>query len=497
MGHDYICNICVSSATLIHTTMPVKSVRFYTVALIIADIIAVLAAFAIAYQLRVNFDSRALVAQISGRDFMMTFLQLVPFWIVTLWSFGLYSPYVYQKRLTEYGKLIVASGVGILIVIGYAFVIDQPIFPARLVPIYAAVLVFLLLVVLREVLRLCRDLLYRFDIGTQRVLIVGNNHATADIAAHLAVTHRSGFRVIAIAGRAHKNTVATVYRTAESALADLDRLRIDTIIQTNLYDDHERNQTIMNAAQERHLQYCFIPGEAEFYSGKNTIDVFLGYPIISVYKTPLVGWGEVVKRVFDLLCVIVSSPLWIPVFVLLVIMQKVFNPGPVFFTHTRLTKHGKPFRMYKFRSMIPKYSGEDAVEIFRRMGRDDLIAEYQRDFKVKNDPRITLFGQFLRTSSFDEIGQIINVIRGDMSLVGPRPIPANELQAKFSKTHGALLHEVRPGVTGLWQVSGRNDISTRERIELELFYVQNWSFWLDIKILCKTVLVVLRRTGAR
>ena len=477
--------------------MPVKTVRLYTIALLIADTLAILAAFAIAYQLRVNFDSRALVSDIPGREFMLTFLTLVPFWLVTFWSFGLYSPYIYQKRLTEYGKLAVASAVSILIVIAYAFVIDQPFFPARLVPIYAAVLVFILLVLAREVLRIVRDVLYAFNIGTQRVLIIGNNAATADIARHLAVTYRSGFRVVAIAGLAPKNSSAAHYRTAEAALNDLDKLRIDTIIQTNLYDNGERNQIIMNAAQERHIQYCFIPGEAEFYSGKNTIDVFLGYPIISVYKTPLTGWGEVVKHIFDLICVIVSSPIWIPIFVLLTLLQKTLNPGPVFFTHTRLTKHSKTFKMYKFRSMIPEYSGEDAVEIFRRMGRDDLVEEYQRDFKVENDPRITPFGQFLRKSSIDEVGQIINIIRGDMSLVGPRPIPAKELEAKFSKTHGALLHEVRPGITGLWQVSGRNDISTRERIELELFYVQSWSFWLDIKILLKTVLVVLNRTGAK
>lgn len=477
--------------------MPVKTVRLYTIALLIADTLAILAAFAIAYQLRVNFDSRALVSDIPGREFMFTFLTLVPFWLLTFWGFGLYSPYVYQKRLTEYGKLVIASAVSILIVIAYAFVIDQPVFPARLVPIYAAVLVFLLLILAREILRSVRDILYSFNIGTQRVLIIGNNAATADIARRLAVTHRSGFRVVAIAGRAYKNYHAALYSTAEAALKDLDTLRIDTIIQTNLYDNPERNQVIMNAAQERHIQYCFIPGEAEFYSGKNTIDVFLGYPIISVYKTPLIGWGEVVKRIFDLICVTISSPVWIPIFILLLLLQKTFNPGPIFFTHTRLTKHGKTFKMYKFRSMIPKYSGEDAVEIFRRMGRDDLIEEYNRNFKVEHDPRITPFGKFLRRSSIDEVGQIINVIRGDMSLVGPRPIPAKELEAKFSKTHGALLHEVRPGITGLWQVSGRNDISTRERIELELFYVQNWSFWLDIKILLKTILVVLNRTGAR
>ncbi len=497
-SHRYTL-ICIETqfgATLVDT-MPVKTVRLYTLSLIIADTLAFLAAFAIAYKLRVSYDSRELLAVIPAREFMSTFLVLVPFWLVTFMTFGLYSPYVYQKRLTEYGKLFVASAVGILIVIGYAFIIDRAIFPGRIVPLYAAILVFLLLVIFREILRLIRDLLYSYNVGTQRVLIIGNNHATADIAARLAVTHRSGFRVVAIAGKAHKNSRAVLYNSAEVALRDLDKLRIDTIIQTNLYDNPERNQVIMNAAQERHIQYCFIPGEAEFYSGKNTIDVFLGYPIISVYKSPLIGWGEVVKRIFDLLCIVIASPVWIPIFLLLVVLQKIFNPGPIFFTHTRLTKHSKPFKMYKFRSMIPKYSGEDAIEIFQRMGRHDLVEEYKRDFKVENDPRITPWGNFLRKSSLDEVGQMINVITGDMSLVGPRPIPAKELEAKFSRTHGALLHEVRPGVTGLWQVSGRNDISTRERIELELYYVQNWSFWLDIKILFKTVLVVLNRSGAK
>ncbi|MGB3023192.1 MAG: sugar transferase [Candidatus Saccharimonadales bacterium] len=476
--------------------MPVKTVRFYTLALILADTLAFLAAFAIAYKLRVSYDSRALLAIIPAREFMQTFLILVPFWLITFMTFGLYSPYVYLKRLTEYGKLLIASVVGILIVIGYAFVIDQPIFPGRVVPFYAVILVFVILVLFRELLRMLRDVLYAYNIGTQRVLIIGNNNATADIARNLAVTRRSGFRVVAVAGNAG-DTPAKVYASSEAALKDLDQLRIDTIIQTNLYDTPEKNLVIMDAAQQRHIQYCFIPGENEFYSGKNHIDVFLGYPIISVYKSPLIGWGEVVKRIFDLLCIIIASPVWIPIFLLLVVLQKIFNPGPILFTHTRLTKHSKPFTMYKFRSMIPKYSGEDAIEIFQRMGRHDLIEEYKRDFKVANDPRITPWGNFLRKSSLDEVGQMINVIMGDMSLVGPRPIPAKELEAKFSRTHGALLHEVRPGVTGLWQVSGRNDISTRERIELELYYVQNWSFWLDIKILFKTVLVVLRKTGAR
>lgn len=475
--------------------MPVKTVRLYTFALLIADGIAVLLAFSAAYILRVQLDSRPLVNQITAWDFLNTFLMLLPFWLLTFWALGLYSPQVYQRRLTEYGKLFVASFIGILIIIGYSFFIDQPIFPARLVPVYAALLVFLLLMLFREILRTIRDTLYIYNIGVQRVMIIGNNEATADIAQNLAITHRSGYRVVAIAGHAPDDTNAKVFEDVTDALKELGKLRVTTIIQTSLYDNPKQNQEIMNAAQERHLQYSFIPGEAEFYSGKNMTDVFLGYPIISVYQTPLVGWGEVAKRIFDLTAILISSPVWVPVMIVIMILQKIFNPGPVLFVSKRLGLHGKTIGTYKFRSMIPKYSGEKAEDIFARMGRQDLVDEYKENRKVDNDPRITKFGKLLRATSIDELAQILNVIKGEMSLVGPRPILKEEKE--YYSDRAPLLFSVRPGITGLWQVSGRSDLSFNERVELELYYAQNWSFWLDIKILLKTVGVVLFGKGAK
>jgi lipopolysaccharide/colanic/teichoic acid biosynthesis glycosyltransferase len=144
--------------------------------------------------------------------------------------------------------------------------------------------------------------------------------------------------------------------------------------------------------------------------------------------------------------------------------------------------------------MAQKYSGEKAEDIFAKMGREDLVNEYQQNRKVKDDPRITKFGNILRVTSIDELPQIFNVILGDMSLVGPRPIIKEE--KGFYKDRAPLLFSVRPGVTGLWQVSGRSDLTFGERVELELYYAQNWSFWLDIKILFKTVGAVLFRKGA-
>ncbi len=129
------------------------------------------------------------------------------------------------------------------------------------------------------------------------------------------------------------------------------------------------------------------------------------------------------------------------------------------------------------------------------MGREDLAKEYETRRKVNNDPRITPFGRWLRATSIDELPQIFNVLRGDISLVGPRPILPQEV--KLAKGRTALLHSVKSGMTGLWQVSGRSELSFDDRIELELFYAQNWSFWLDIKILFKTALVVVQRKGAK
>jgi exopolysaccharide biosynthesis polyprenyl glycosylphosphotransferase len=474
--------------------MPVKTIRFYTLALVAFDVLAVLAAFVLAYVVRVQLDPRPLVYQIGAWDFFLTFLQLTPFWIITLLSLGLYSPSVYQKRLTEMGKLLMASFVGILLIIGYDYAIDQPVFPARLVPVYAGIATFLFLVLGREILRLIRDLAYYFNRGVQRVLVIGKGEATKDIIANLSNTRLSGYRVVATVGTKVKGDIE-YFSVPEDALESLDRLGIDTIIQTDLYENAERNQHIMGAAQERHISYSFIPGEAEFYSGKNQIDVFLGYPIIAVHQTPLVGWGEVVKRVFDLVATVLTLPLWGTLVVLVAIAQKIFNPGPVFYKSARLTRYSKNFDLYKFRSMDARYGKKDAAEEFREMGRDDLAAEYDKYRKVANDPRITRFGRFIRATSLDELPQLFNVLRGDLSLVGPRPILPQELRLYLGR--GSLLHSVKSGLTGLWQVSGRSDLPFEKRVELELYYAQNWSFWLDIKILFKTVGVVLFRSGAK
>lgn len=477
-----------------------KNTKFYSLLLLVADFVTLVAAFGLAYLIRVGLDDRNLLTARDDETYIFASLLIIPVWLLILAVLGLYSSITYNRRLVEWGRLAIGSFIGILLVIGWEYVADERIFPARLLTIYVLVGSFVLLVLERELLRFIRQLSFRLGRGTSRVLIIGDSDATKDIAINLANTSQSGYHIVAIAGPAKvmpDGIDVKRFNTVESALKSIDELRVTTIIQTDLYDSAVRNQQILTAAQSRHISYSFIPGEPEFYAGKNTVDVFLGYPIINVSQTPLIGWGAIAKRIFDTIASFLLIILLSPVFLILILLQLIFNPGPVFYVSKRLSQFSKPVGVLKFRSMSARYGGIDAVTAFKQMGRDDLVKEYRRDFKVENDPRITKFGKFLRDSSLDELPQFFNVLKGELSLVGPRPIPKRELDAKFTKNHGALLLSVKSGVTGLWQVSGRNDLTTEQRIQLELYYVQNWSFWLDIKILFKTVLVVLRRTGAR
>lgn len=464
----------------------------------LVDAVVLIAAFVISYIARVQYDPRPLLHNIYAYDYLFAFLLIVPAWIAVFGLIGLYQPKTYNRRLAEWGKIAIGSIIGILIIIGFEYVSDKNLFPARLVAAYALIASFLLIVVEREIMRFIRTISFRYGKNIKRVLIIGSSGATSDIAYNLADTRRSGYEIVAVAGPKRivpDNSTALHYPNAELALKQINELGITAIIQTDLYENPERNQKILSAAQTHHIDYSFIPGESEFYSGKNSVDVFLGYPMITVYQTPLVGWGAIVKRIFDFIVSLLLILILSPFFLIILIIKKLVDKGPAFYISRRLSRFSQPIGLIKFRSMDARYGTKDAAEEFRNMGRDDLAKEYELHRKVENDPRITAFGAWLRKTSIDELPQLFNVLMGDISLVGPRPILPQEV--KMAKGRTPLLHSVKSGMTGLWQVSGRSNLSFSDRIELELFYAQNWTFWLDIKILFKTLWVVLRGRGAK
>lgn len=472
--------------------------KFYSLILILIDTVVLIAAFVFAYVVRVQLDPRPLLHNIYAYDYLFSFLLLVPFWILIFALLGLYRPSTYNRRLLEWAKIVVGVFIGILFIIGWQYVSNKNFFPARLVAVYSFVGSAVLIIIEREIVRLVRTIRFRYGKGIKRVLLIGSSGATKDIALNLADTIHSGYHIVAIAGpkKVMPDSPSVFhYLSVEQALNDITTNRITTVIQTDLFESADRNQLILGTAQAHHIEYSFIPGEAEFYSGKNTVDVFLGYPMITIYQTPLVGWGAILKRIFDfivsgLLIILLS---WF--FIIIFIIKKMVDRGPAFYISKRLSRFSEPINLIKFRSMGAQYGTRDAAEEFREMGRPELAEEYITFRKVENDPRITRFGAFLRKTSIDELPQIFNVFKGDISLVGPRPILPQEVRLIHGRA--SLLHSVKSGLTGLWQVSGRSELNFDERIELELFYAQNWTFWLDIKILFKTIPAVFRRRGAK
>jgi lipopolysaccharide/colanic/teichoic acid biosynthesis glycosyltransferase len=224
------------------------------------------------------------------------------------------------------------------------------------------------------------------------------------------------------------------------------------------------------------------------------VDLFQSIPIIAVNQTALIGWGRIIKRLFDLFLGIILLAIALPIMAVICFIM-IFDHGDPVFSQVRLSRYGNKIRIYKFRTQLHAYNRMTPEAGFIKMGRPELAKRYRDngDF-LENDPRISKLGKFLRKTSLDELPQLINVVKGDLSLVGPRPLEPFELEKYGQKS---ILLSVKTGMTGLAVISGRRDIPFNERRKLDLYYVQNWSFLNDLVILARTVSVVLFHRGAR
>jgi exopolysaccharide biosynthesis polyprenyl glycosylphosphotransferase len=471
----------------------------YTLVLVVGDFLALLTAFSVAYVLRVKLDTRPLITAIPARTYLLAFVAILPLWILVLGSIGLYRKSVYENRFSELGRLLVGSFLGILVVIGYDFVTQAKIFPARLVPVYALVIGFVFLVIFRNLARLSRSMLFSYGIGITNILIIGDGQVANELIKSLADSRISGYQIVGVVGEIDKLESPgglSVFRTFELACAGVGADSIHSIVQTELYSSVARNAEILDYAQTSHIAYRFIPGNSALFVGNIDVELFRSVPVVAVHQTALIGWGRVTKRLFDLfaasLLLVVASPFMIIVAVLEVIIG---GGLPVFFRQTRLTRFNQEFRVYKFRSHRNGLSGLSDQEAFTKLGHPELYEQYCNNGNLlKSDPRLTKLGRFLRKTSLDELPQLFNVIKGDVSLVGPRALIPEELNS-YTKKHTIL--SVKSGLTGLAQVSGRRGISFEERRKLDMYYVRNWTFWTDIVILLKTVRVILTGEGAQ
>jgi exopolysaccharide biosynthesis polyprenyl glycosylphosphotransferase len=232
----------------------------------------------------------------------------------------------------------------------------------------------------------------------------------------------------------------------------------------------------------------YLSNFIDLRQSQTDVEDFLGEPLVAHYTGRMRGGNILIKRALDITISALSIVFLTPLGAIIAILIKVTSPGPVFFFQERVGLNKRRFHLYKFRTMVPDAEAKQA----------DLECANEASgpvFKIKDDPRITPIGKFLRKASIDELPQLLNVLKGDMSLVGPRALPIRDFNG-FTKDWHRRRFSVRPGITCLWQVNGRSSIPFEQWMELDMKYIDSWSLWLDLRILFKTIPAVLRGTGA-
>lgn len=467
----------------------------YRVFLMLGDAVAIVFSFAVAYFIRTHIDARPYHFAPNQWEFTLTALLFVPVWWLILASLGLYRKKIIlgRSRSSEFGRLFLASVIGMMTIITYDFFFQTDLFPVRPVALWALVLCFVSLVMMRILIRWVRYLIIvKTKRATQRVIVVGNTKNTEILLDYISRSPEEGYRVAAVV--ANQNYIPEQYQKYKhTSLKDaLEHVRADIIFQT----DETKTESTYGEAVKHHMLYYFVPTDSTLTSHIGSMELIGDTPAILVKVTPLMGGARIAKRAMDIILGSIAFIIaLIPMFIIWLVVKLSDPKNPAIYSEYRLSRYNKKVKIYKFRSMSPAYSGMSPEEAFTKMGKPELIERYRKngDF-LKDDPRITKIGHFLRKTSLDELPQLLNVVKGDISLVGPRALVPGEL-----KNYGdrSLLLSVKSGLTGLAQVSGRRDISFEERRALDLYYIQNWSILRDFQILGRTFTAVLFRKGAK
>ena len=413
-------------------------------------------------------------------SFVWLYLILIPAAPMILEAQGFYSrPMLCSRKATFWplfkGCLFIALG---LIMVLFFFRMTL----ARGVLVWFGCISFCLVWFKEELLRMAFKSKFGRAQYRRRFILVGTGKETARMRDELKARSQEGIEIL--------------------AELDLNQTPVGRLVE--MLHEYSVNGVILNARHsyfeqvEAAIRACELEGieawlVADFFKtqiSRTTFDDFYGHPVMVFRTAPEASWQSVLKQLLDCFGSLLLLILLSPFFLLFSLLIKFTSPGPVLFRQQRSGLNGHPFTLYKFRTMIT-----NAEQL-----QHELVAMNEMSgpvFKLSNDPRITPIGKTLRKFSIDEWPQLYNILRGDMSLVGPRPLPVNEVKRFNDVAHRRRL-SVKPGLTCLWQVSGRNNVSDfRDWVRLDLEYIDNWSLWLDLKILWRTVPVVITGNGAR
>jgi len=464
-----------------------RSELFFAAITVPFDYLALILAAITAYFLRYSTTAqqiRPVVFNLPWNDYLGIVLLVGLGWLVIFaWS-GLYRLGATRRLSEEVSRIFVACLAGLAAVLA-VMVFSRYLFDSRFIILVSFLLAFILINFDRWIIRLLQRQMFRLGIGAHRVIIVGSGDAASALKQEFDNHPAGGYRV-----------VEQILKFNESTLPYLQNLvnqdKFDEIIQISPNTYLAETQQLVDFTNQNHLVFKY---SADLLGAQLTnleVKTIAGVPVVEVKKTRLDGWGRIYKRIFDIIfsafLIIISSPIML----LEALAIKFDSAGTVFFKYQRIGQNNKPFTYFKFRSMIKdahKYRFDEnflAVHKNLRAGSPMM--------KFKDDPRVTRVGKIIRRWSLDELPEFFLVFIGKMSLVGPRPHEVEEV-ACYQQHHKKVL-TLKPGITGLAQVSGRSDLNFEDEIKLDVFYIENWSLGLDWQIIFKTPGAILRRRSA-
>ncbi|HRY59838.1 MAG TPA: sugar transferase [Patescibacteria group bacterium] len=463
-----------------------RSELFFTIITIPLDLFAAVFGFVVAYYIRKHLDPFNIIYIPPLKEYLAFLYYFLPIWVLVFSFFGLYNVKINKKFGPTFYRILFATPTALMLFVTIIFFTKEAFF-SRLVILYSLVLIILITTFLRTLVLITRRILFRFGVGIKRVLIIGTNKTSKDIIDDIEKHPGKGFKIIGIVKTDNKmeslDCKATIVGFMKELGSIVTKLKPDEIIQTEPFGPQE-NLNIIHLCEDKRITFRYVPSLFALYSKNNDTDTFGKIPVFEIKRSNLDGWGRVFKRMIDIFGALVGIILSFPLQVLIAILIKTTSKGPVIFKQERVGRD-KNYKVYKFRTMYADAEARHA----------QFIRQYGNMFKLKDDPRVTKIGKFLRKTSMDEIPQFYNVLKGEMSLVGPRPPMPVEV-ARYTREEKKRVGGVKPGLTGLWQVSGRSDVDFEQWVELDVYYIENWSLFLDIIIILKTIWVVLFRKGA-
>jgi len=475
-----------------------KISQIFTVLLLPVDAIMVILSFVIAYKVRAGAIGFPVIYIWPFEQYMRFALQILPVWLVAFAFSGLYS--TSRKTFLGLGQIITAASLGAMAVVLWVFVFRSDFF-SRLIVFYIWILAIILVSLGRAILNLIRANLHLFGYKGGKLILVGDDmDISVKIANQVKQDKSLGLRFL---GSVTDKEDLPDGIEKLGPISDFEKIikqkKPDQIILVDSKLNNGEMFTLLRSCQELKIDFKAVPAHAQVGIKTLQYDAFAGIPIIEFRGTPLDSWGIIAKRIFDIIFSFIAIIILSPLMLLISILIKLRSKGPAIYKNIRLGQLGE-FVTLKFRTMEiehctgPGYGGSRAEQFEEELIKEKNIKQGSAVYKIADDPRVTKIGSFLRRTSLDELPQFFNVLLGNMSLIGPRPHQPREVSHYTSEQRKLLM--IKPGISGLAQISGRSDLSFDEEARLDIYYLENWSLGLDIIITFKTFLAIFRGKGS-